>query len=79
MDQEKTLMICSLQVRTIDIPIHAYTVSTVVQIVIYLFSFSDVDEGVDVYGLMPVALSHDHCDELLDAIDAQLSHLQVKH
>lgn len=41
--------------------------------------FSDVDEGVDVYGLIPVALSHDHCDVLLDAIDAQLSHLQVKH
>lgn len=38
---------------------------------------ADVDEGVDVYGLIPVALSHDHCDVLLDAIDAQLSHLQI--
>ncbi|ROI27750.1 hypothetical protein DPX16_23072 [Anabarilius grahami] len=38
---------------------------------------ADVDEGVDVYGLIPVSLSHDHCDVLLDAIDAQLSHLQL--
>lgn len=38
-----------------------------------------MDEGVDVYGLIPLALSHDHCDELLDAIDTQLSQLQVKH
>ncbi|KAK7173022.1 hypothetical protein R3I93_002982 [Phoxinus phoxinus] len=39
---------------------------------------ADVDEGVDdVYGLIPVALSNDHCDVLLDAIDAQLSHLQI--
>ncbi|XP_077097041.1 uncharacterized protein LOC143748773 [Siphateles boraxobius] len=38
---------------------------------------ADVDEGVDVYGLIPVALSHDQCDVLLDAIDAQLSHLQI--
>ncbi|XP_048043163.1 trichohyalin isoform X2 [Megalobrama amblycephala] len=37
---------------------------------------ADVDEGVDVYGLIPMALSHDHCDVLLDTIDAQLSHLQ---
>ncbi|XP_016369939.1 trichohyalin-like [Sinocyclocheilus rhinocerous] len=37
----------------------------------------DVDEGVDVYGLIPLALSHDHCDVLLDAIDTQLSHLQI--
>jgi len=34
--------------------------------------FSDVDDEVDVYGLIPVALSHDHCDVLLDAMDAQL-------
>ncbi|XP_058632289.1 trichohyalin isoform X3 [Onychostoma macrolepis] len=38
---------------------------------------ADVDEGVDVYGLIPLALSHDHCDVLLDAIDTQLSHLQI--
>ncbi|XP_067295053.1 golgin subfamily A member 6-like protein 25 isoform X2 [Pseudorasbora parva] len=38
---------------------------------------ADVDEGVDVYGLIPVALSQDHCDVLLDTIDAQLSHLQI--
>ncbi len=37
-----------------------------------------MDEGVDVYGLIPLALSHDHCDVLLDAIDMQLSDLQVK-
>ncbi|KAG1958667.1 trichohyalin isoform X4 [Pimephales promelas] len=38
---------------------------------------ADVDDEVDVYGLIPVALSHDHCDVLLDAMDAQLSHLQI--
>ncbi|XP_051531473.1 trichohyalin-like [Myxocyprinus asiaticus] len=39
---------------------------------------ADVDDaGVDVYGLIPLPLSHDHCDHLLDAIDAQLSRLQT--
>lgn len=40
-----------------------------------------MDEGVDVYGLIPLALSHghDHCDVLLDAIDMQLNDLQVQH
>ncbi|XP_052413368.1 uncharacterized protein si:ch211-102c2.8 [Carassius gibelio] len=37
----------------------------------------DVDEEVDVYGFIPLALSHDHCDGLLDVIDTQLSHLQI--
>ncbi|XP_059404333.1 golgin subfamily A member 4 isoform X2 [Carassius carassius] len=34
-------------------------------------------EAVDVYGLIPLSLSHDHCDALLDSIDTQLSHLQI--
>ncbi|XP_026112729.1 trichohyalin-like isoform X2 [Carassius auratus] len=34
-------------------------------------------EGFDVYGLIPLSLSHDHCDVLLDSIDTQLSHLQI--
>ncbi|XP_016420945.1 trichohyalin-like [Sinocyclocheilus rhinocerous] len=38
---------------------------------------AEVYEGVDVYGLIPLPLSHDHCDVLLDAIDTQLSHLQI--
>ncbi|KAK2911265.1 hypothetical protein Q8A67_003398 [Cirrhinus molitorella] len=38
---------------------------------------AEVDEEVDVYGLIPLALSHDHCDVLLDTIDTQLSHLQI--
>ncbi|XP_042579874.1 uncharacterized protein LOC122137435 [Cyprinus carpio] len=37
----------------------------------------DVDEEVDVYGVIPLALSRDHCDVLLDVIDTQLSHLQI--
>ncbi|KTG44146.1 hypothetical protein cypCar_00011296, partial [Cyprinus carpio] len=38
---------------------------------------AEVYEGVDVYGLIPLPLSHDHCEVLLDAIDTQLSHLQI--
>lgn len=30
------------------------------------------------FGVCPPALSRDHCDLLLDAIDAQLSRLQVR-
>jgi len=81
MDLEKTLMNCSLQVRTIDITYysHFYTQYYCSRKCCISLFFSDVDDGVDVYGLIPVALSHDHCDVLLDAMDAQLSHLQVKH
>ncbi|XP_050965671.1 golgin subfamily B member 1 isoform X2 [Labeo rohita] len=39
---------------------------------------AEVDEGVDVYGIIPLGLSHDRCDVLLDAIDTQLSHLQIQ-
>lgn len=38
---------------------------------------ADVDDDVDVFGLIPLALSHDCCDVLLDTIDSQLSHLQI--
>lgn len=38
-----------------------------------------MDEEVDVYGVIPLALSRDPCDVLLDVIDTQLSHLKVKH
>jgi len=39
MDLEKTLMNCSLQVRTIDITIHTFTLNTtVVENAVYLFS-----------------------------------------
>ncbi|XP_043096732.1 trichohyalin isoform X2 [Puntigrus tetrazona] len=37
----------------------------------------DADEGFDAYGLIPLALSHDRCDVLLDTIDTQLSQLQI--
>ncbi|XP_051962406.1 trichohyalin [Xyrauchen texanus] len=42
-----------------------------------LLSADADDAGVDVYRLIPLPLSHDHCDHLLDAIDAQLSCLQT--
>nr|XP_055055136.1 trichohyalin isoform X2 [Misgurnus anguillicaudatus] len=38
---------------------------------------AEVDDEVDVYELIPLGLSHDHCDRLLDAIDAQLNHIQT--
>lgn len=53
MDLEKTLMSYSLQVRTIDIPILAYTVSTVVQNAVYLFSSQMWMRGLMFMGLYP--------------------------
>ncbi|XP_065106156.1 uncharacterized protein [Paramisgurnus dabryanus] len=39
---------------------------------------AEVDDEIDVYELIPLGLSHDHCDRLLDAIDAQLNHIQTQ-
>lgn len=45
--------------------------------VTFVSALTDLDDSSSLFGLDPPPVKLDHCDLLLDAIDAQLSQLQV--